>query len=123
MVIGIGIDVIEIGRVAGAIGRQPRFLEKVYTVDETDQCLKKGRPESSFAARFAAKEAVFKSLGGGWSLGWLSVEIIADPAGQPQVRLHGRAEARAEELGVREIKVSLTHSRQTACAVAIALGG
>ena len=97
--------------------------EKVYTVEETDQCLKKGSPESSFAARFAAKEAVFKTLGSGWGLGWLSVEIIADREGRPQVRLHGRAEARAEELGVREIKVSLTHSRKTACAVAIALGG
>ena len=123
MIIGIGVDIVEIERIERVLARRGRFLERVYTPEEVAQCLKKAQPAASLAARFAAKEAVFKALGGGWGLGWRSVAITAGEEGTPQVHLQGAAAIRSLEIGVKEVKVSLTHSKNTACAVAVALGG
>ncbi|NLC07028.1 MAG: holo-ACP synthase [Syntrophomonadaceae bacterium] len=122
MVMGIGIDIIEIERVEKALARTARFQQRLFTSKEISECLSKPVPAASFAARFAAKEAVFKALGSGCELGWSSVEVVSGSAGGPEIHLTGQAAQKAVEIGVQEIKVSLTHSRQYAAAVAIAMG-
>lgn len=123
MVKGIGIDIVEVQRLQQALDRTARLMGRLFTEPEIAQCQNKPVPAESLAARFAAKEAIFKSLGSGWELGWSSVEVVADAAGRPQVFLSGKAAVKAAELGVLEIKVSLTHTRQYAAATAVAMGG
>jgi holo-[acyl-carrier protein] synthase len=122
MIKGIGIDIVEIQRIEKALQRTPRFQQRLFTEQEINQCLSKSIPAQSFAARFAAKEAVFKALGSGWELGWSSIEVVSNAKGQPQICLKGKAAAKAIDLGIQEIKISLTHSRQCAAAVAVAVG-
>jgi holo-[acyl-carrier protein] synthase len=110
---GIGIDLIEIERVERALERRPRLADRLFTPGELAYARERVRPGRHLAARFAAKEAVIKALGQGVPLREIEVE-----AGEPpQVRLHGRA---AEVAGDSDIAISLTHSRETAAAVAIA---
>jgi holo-[acyl-carrier protein] synthase len=114
-----GVDLIEIDRVAGVLERYgDRFLRRIFTPGEIAYC--RGRPPN-LAARFAAKEAVMKSLGTGFrGVGWRDVEVVRAPSGAPSPRLHGRAKRRAERLGVIEIGISLSHSRGFAMAFAVA---
>ncbi|MDX6606526.1 MAG: holo-[acyl-carrier protein] synthase [Solirubrobacterales bacterium] len=113
MAAGIGIDLIEIERVERALERRPRLADRLFTPGELAYARERARPGRHLAARFAAKEAVIKALGQGVPLREIEVE-----AGEPpQVRLHGRA---AEVAGDSDIAISLTHSRETAAAVAIA---
>ena len=114
----IGIDLIEISRIEQAIARRgDRFLRRIYTEPE----LRLSRRKSpSLAARFAGKEAVIKALGtstGG--IGWREIEILADSEGKPLVRLCGKAQAQADSLGLGELAISLSHSRDYALASAI----
>ena len=115
-----GVDFIEIDRVASVLDRYgERFLRRVFTPGEIAYC--RGRAPN-LAARFAAKEAVMKSLGTGFrGVGWRDVEVVRAPSGAPSPRLHGRARRRAERLGVTEIAISLSHSRGFAMVVAVAL--
>ena len=117
--LGAGVDLIEIERVAGVLERHgERFLRRVFTPGEIAYC--RGRAPN-LAARFAAKEAVMKSLGTGFrGVGWRDVEVVRAPSGAPSPRLHGRALRRAERLGVTEIAISLSHSRGFAVAFAVA---
>jgi holo-[acyl-carrier protein] synthase len=113
---GIGVDLIEIDRLERALGRRPLLGERLFTEAERSYAETRARPARHLAARFCAKEAVAKSLGlEGWS--FRDVEVIAGRP--PAVRLGGRAEGRAHELGV-SVRVSFTHSRDTAAAVALA---
>ena len=114
-----GVDFIEIDRVAGILERYgDRFLRRIFTPGEIAYC--RGRAPN-LAARFAAKEAVMKSLGTGFrGVGWRDVEVVRAPSGAPSPRLHGRARRRAERLGVTEIAISLSHSRGYAMVVAVA---
>jgi holo-[acyl-carrier protein] synthase len=114
-----GVDFIEIDRVAGVLERYgDRFLRRVFTPSEIAYC--RGRAPN-LAARFAAKEAVMKSLGTGFrGVGWRDVEVVRARSGAPSPRLHGRALRRAERLGVTEIAISLSHSRGYAMVVAVA---
>ena len=116
MAAGIGIDLLEIPRLERALERHPRLAERVFTEDERAYAAARARPGRHLAARFAAKEAVIKALGGG-DFGPASVEITGE--GPPGVRLHGRAAELARARGVR-LSVSLTHSRENAAAVALA---
>jgi holo-[acyl-carrier protein] synthase len=113
--ISVGVDVIEISRVAATLGRfGDRFLERIYTPGEIDYC--RGRAPQ-LAARFAAKEAVMKALGTGTrGVGWREVEVTRKHSGEPQIELHGRAAKRADHLGIDRIAVSLSHSREYAVA-------
>ena len=115
-----GVDLIEIDRIAAALQRYgERFLRRIYTPDEIAYC--RGRAPN-LAARFAAKEAVMKSLGTGFrGVGWRDVEVVRASSGAPSPRLHGRARRRAERLGVTAISISLTHSRGFALAFAVAV--
>ncbi len=111
----VGVDIIEIPRVAEAVARWgERFLCRVYTRREVYFC--RGRvPE--LAARFAAKEAVSKALGTGMrGVAWREIEVLPDRKGKPHVQLHGRAKKRAEELGLSFFAISLSHSRDHAIA-------
>ncbi len=114
-----GVDFVEIDRVAGVLERYgDRFLRRIFTPGEIAYC--RGRAPN-LAARFAAKEAVMKSLGTGFrGVGWRDVEVVRAPSGAPSPRLHGRARRRAERLGVTEIAISLSHSRGFAMVVAVA---
>jgi holo-[acyl-carrier protein] synthase len=114
-----GIDAIELDRVRKTYNRHPRrFLTRVYTKLEIAYC--RGRvPE--LAARFAAKEAMMKTLGtGARGVGWRDIEILADRRGKPLVYLHGRAAARAAEIGLGQAEISMTHSDTMAMAFIVA---
>lgn len=115
----LGIDIIKVDRIRAAIERfGERFSRRVLT--ERERRYVRDRPET-FAGRWAAKEAVSKVLGlGVRGIGWKDIEVERMPTGQPAVRLHGRAEQRAEQLGMGRIAVSITH--ETDYAVAIAFG-
>ncbi|MFT4177689.1 MAG: holo-ACP synthase [Luteolibacter sp.] len=124
-IFGIGIDVVEVERIAGAISRHGEpFLAKLFTPAEREYCEIQKRPALHYAARFAAKEAVSKALGTGigGDAGWLDLEIARDSLGAPALILSGDAAAFAESKGIREIKISLTHARDYAAANAIAIG-
>jgi len=114
----IGIDLIEIGRMAAALSRWgERFQKRVYTEAERSHCRNRV-PE--LAVRFAAKEAVMKALGTGIKgVGWREIEILNNADGKPFVILHGHAERKAKELGLGDFSVSMTHSRDIAMAAVI----
>ena len=118
MIVGVGVDAIEIERFAAALARRPRLAKRCFTPDEAAYCASRAFPAQHFAVRFAAKEAVGKALGTGMTR-WRDVEVVRG-RGAPGVRLAGRYAARAEALRVREIVLSLTHSRTMAVAVAVA---
>src|SRR5271170_3614152 len=125
MVIGIGTDLIEIGRVEASIERfGERFLERIFTPGEIAYCMKKKASAESFAARFAAKEAGAKALGTGISRGvnWHEIEVRREPGERPTLHWSGRAAERARELGVVRTALSLTHSRSVAMAVVVVEG-
>jgi len=113
----LGIDIIKVERIQGTLDRfGERFTKRVLTVAE--QRYVRGRAET-FAGRWAAKEAVSKVLGlGVRGIGWRDIEIERLPTGQPAVRLHGRAAARSEQLGMDRIAVSITHESDYAVAIA-----
>ena len=115
-----GVDIIEIERIQRALERWgDRFLRRIYTEDEAAYC--RGRPPN-LAGRFAAKEAAMKALGTGLrGVGWKDIEVIRNDAGAPSVLFHGRAKVRAETLGIREMSLSLSHSRDYAVAFVVGL--
>jgi len=114
----LGVDIIEISRIERTIERfGRRFLNRVYTESELRVCRDK---PSRLASRFAAKEAVMKSLGTGTrGVGWQEIEIRHDSKGKPLVYLSGRARNRAEDLGLGELAVSLSDSREYAVAFVV----
>lgn len=111
MVLSTGVDIIEIARVAQVLERYgQRFLQRIYTSGEIAYC--RGRPPN-LAARFAAKEATMKALGSGTrGMGWREIEVVRQQSGAPGIRLHGRAKRRAARLGLQQIALSLSHSRE-----------
>ena len=111
---GIGIDVIEIDRIERALERRPRLAKRLFTDAELDYANGRGRPGRHLAARFAAKEAVLKALGTSTAVPLSSIEIVAGEP--PTVALSGLAAEAAED---REVLISLTHSSETAAAVAL----
>jgi holo-[acyl-carrier protein] synthase len=123
MILGTGIDMVEIERVARSIERYgSRFLERVYTPGEIAYCQRKRRNAAeSFAARFAAKEAAAKALGTGIGLGvtWREIEVGREPAGRPLLLLHGRAAEIAGTMGVRNCSLSITHTGTASMAMVI----
>jgi len=121
---GIGIDVVEVGRIASSIAEfGDRFVDRLFTVSERHYCSNKVKPELHYAARFAAKEAVAKSLGTGIGkdVGWLDMEVVRGDNGEPTMRLTGKVLDFCRQHGIIEIKISLTHAREYAAANAVAL--
>jgi len=113
----VGIDLIEIDRVARALERHPRFVERVFTQIERDYCLSRANPAQHFAARFAGKEAVGKALGFGVPFTCREIEIAGRP--KPGVSLSGRTAAWAQRVKAGAIDLSMTHSKGMAAAVAV----
>jgi len=119
MIIGSGIDLVEIGRIQQSVDRYgQRFLDRVYTGAEQAYCLRKKKAGESLAARFAAKEAGAKALGTGISYGvnWLEIEVVREPSGRPTIQYHGRAAEIAARLGVTRAALSITHTADLAMA-------
>jgi holo-[acyl-carrier protein] synthase len=122
MVLGLGTDLIETGRVQQSIERfGDRFLERIFSPGEIAYCKRKKNAAESFAARFAAKEAGAKALGTGISRGvtWKEFEVKREASGKPSLHLSGRAAELAGAMGVKRIQLSLTHSRELAIAVVV----
>jgi holo-[acyl-carrier protein] synthase len=120
MVIGIGTDIIEIVRIKNSIEKYgDRFLSKIYTPTEIEYCQSKVNKYQHFAARFAAKEAVYKALATGWQevLSWQEIEIFNEATGMPHVTMRGKLkEFLADE---KSLKISISHSKNYVVSVAI----
>ncbi len=124
-VIGVGTDIIECLRIAQMIERHGElFINRVYTSYEIRYCQQRKQATQHFAGRWAAKEAILKALGTGWRRGisWRDVEVRNEPSGKPVVGLRGGAREVVEQLGIREMLVSISHCRSHAMAYALALG-
>lgn len=122
MIFGIGVDLIEIQRIQENLERHgERFEAKVFTPLEREYCRRMPIPAQHYAARFAAKEAFLKALGTGWAKGvtWQDVGIENLPSGMPRLVITGRARELADECGVGNMHVSLSHSRGHAVAVVV----
>ena len=122
MIVGSGIDVVEVPRVAAALERfGDRFVQRVFTEGEIRYCESKANRVERFAARFAAKEAGMKALGTGWNHGirWRDLEVRRQPGGRPTLVFHGKAAEFAIQLGVAHVALSLTHTAAEAIAQVI----
>jgi holo-[acyl-carrier protein] synthase len=113
----VGVDLIEIQRVAKALERYPGFRERCFTEAERAYCESRVHPAQHYAARFAGKEAVGKALGSGVYFTWREIEIAGRP--KPGVTLSGKTRAWAERVGAGRIELSMTHSRELATAVCV----
>ena len=113
MIVGVGIDVVDVARFGETLERTPAIRARLFTAAEQE------RPLASLAARFAAKEALAKALGAPAGLAWLDAEVVNAPSGDPRLDLSGSVAARAAELGVRDVHVSLSHDAGIASAVVV----
>jgi holo-[acyl-carrier protein] synthase len=125
VIVGIGIDVVDIARVTRLVARHPeRALHRLFTLREVDYCRLRARSADHFAARIAAKEAAYKALSAASGpeargIAWKDIELVARAGSAPTLELHGPARRAAEVLGVRRALVTLTHSDGIAAAVVI----
>ncbi len=116
MIVGVGIDVVDVARFVAQLERAPRLREKLFTAAERDV------PPSSLAARFAAKEAISKALGAPGNLHWHDAEVISEESGRPIMTMRGTVLARANDLGVTSCHLSLSHDAGIASAVVVLEG-
>ncbi|MCW2665350.1 MAG: holo-ACP synthase [Frankiales bacterium] len=114
MIIGVGIDVVEVRRLARALERTPGLADRLFTPGE------QGRPVESLAARFAAKEAVAKALGAPGGLRWRDAEVVTEDGGRPRLRLHGGVREESASQGITRWHLSLSHDGGMATAVVVA---
>lgn len=122
MIAGLGVDIVEIDRMKQALERRPRMKERIFSEQERWYCEHKNRPEIHYALRFAAKEAVLKALGTGFSgMKFTDIEVTRDDRGKPIPLLHGAAQERADQLGIVEMHLSLSFTHTTAVASAVAI--
>ncbi|MGN0301863.1 MAG: holo-ACP synthase [Anaerotardibacter sp.] len=121
--VSLGVDIVEIERMKKVLNRSKSFAEKVFSEEERAYCEKTSSPAIHYAARFAAKEAVLKALGTGFSegVGVKDVEVRLNSKGRPCAVLHGVAKTIAQEQGVRDIPLSLSHTHTEAVAIAMAI--
>ena len=121
MIIGIGIDMIEVERVDEKVRKESGFKEKIFSQGEINECGSGGDAAERFAGRFAAKEAFLKAIGEGLQLSFSlhEIEIVNTANGKPEVALHGMFKEMARENGWNKIHVSLSHVQAMACAVVI----
>jgi holo-[acyl-carrier protein] synthase len=116
VIVGVGIDVVDVDRFGQALERTPKLRERLFTESE------RSLGPASLAARFAAKEALAKSLGAPVGMRWLDATVVQDGKGQPSLQVSGTVAARAEGLGVASFHLSLSHDAGIASAVVIAEG-
>jgi holo-[acyl-carrier protein] synthase len=119
MIVGTGIDIAEVPRIAESIKRfGDRFLRRVFTEEEIRYCDSKANRVERYAARFAAKEAAMKALGTGWNRGvrWRDIEVFRQPGNRPTIKFHGVAAEFAAKLGAKNTALSLSHTPELAIA-------
>lgn len=116
MIVGVGIDVVDISRFEESLARTPALSDRLFTAAEA------ARPVASLAARFAAKEALAKALGAPVGMHWHDAEVVSESSGRPLFTLRGSVAARAEELGVAAVHLSLSHDAGIASAVVVLEG-
>jgi holo-[acyl-carrier protein] synthase len=122
VIVGLGLDIAEIDRIGAAITRHGApFLERIYTTREVSYCESHKNKFERYAARFAAKEAAMKALGTGWRRGvrWRDIEVVRQASGKPTLDLEGAARQFANDLGVKNISLTITHSGNLALAQVI----
>src|SRR5438270_11923970 len=122
MIVGLGLDITEVSRMAAAMERRGRrLLDRIFTPAEIAYCEKHRHRAERFAGRFAAKEAAMKALGTGWARGvrWVDIEIVREPSGKPTLKLAGASCAIATSLGVKNIALTSTHTGNTDLALVI----
>ena len=121
MITGLGIDTVEVARIADKIGKENGFRELVFSAGEIAYCESKPHKYEHYAARFAAKEAFFKAIGTGWLNGtaFNEVEVTNDERGKPAIRFLGETFVTVKDLPICAVLVSLTHTKTTAAAVVI----
>ena len=122
MIIGMGVDIAEVGRIQAAIERHGEvFLRRVYTAKEREYCEQFKNRYERYAGRFAAKEAAMKALGTGWRRGvrWVDLEVVREAGGRPTLALGGEAGKIAQQLGVKYVALSITHTKAQALAQVI----
>jgi len=115
--LGVGIDVVDIARFEESLARTPAMRERLFTAQERE------RPPASLAARFAAKEALAKALGAPVGMAWLDAEVVNESSGNPMFEIRGTVLARANDLGVGSVHLSLSHDAGIASAVVVLEGG
>ncbi|HEV8681583.1 MAG TPA: holo-ACP synthase [Actinomycetota bacterium] len=121
-ILGVGVDVVEVGRVQRILDRRSTFRDRVFTSDEIAYCERKAVPARYYAARWAAREACVKALGGVPALRWKDIEVVRTPSGAPHLALEGSAKAKADRLGAHQVLVSFSHEGSVATAFCIAVG-
>ena len=124
MIVGLGTDIVEIVRIARLIERHGDvFLNRVYTADEVRYCQRHKNSYQHFAGRWAAKEAVMKSFGTGFTRGihWQDIEVVSKRSGEPVINIQGGAGDLAEKLRIDKVLITISHCRAYATATAIAL--
>jgi holo-[acyl-carrier protein] synthase len=117
VIIGVGIDVVDVARFVATLARAPRLVLRLFTAEEREL------PPASLAARFAAKEACAKALGAPAGLRWLDASVSRGPAREPSLRISGTVLARAQILGVDRFHLSMSHDAGIASAIVIAERG
>lgn len=124
MIVGVGFDLVSVERIALLLATDDAFETRTYTAGEREACADRADRAQALAARLAAKEACLKALGTGWGPGtsFMQVEVISGDGVQPRLRLSGGVEARARELGIARMHVTLTHEGAFAAAAVIADG-
>jgi holo-[acyl-carrier protein] synthase len=121
-IVGIGVDVVEVERVRGILDRRPGFGDRVFTPEEVARCKETADPAPCLAARWAAREAAVKALGGVPRLAYTDITVDVGDEGRPTLTLTGSARERADELGADRLLVSLSHERSLAAAFCVAVG-
>jgi len=124
MIIGIGIDLVKIDRIDKAGNNRSGFLERVFTEREREYCSRQKFPAQHYAGRFAAKEAVLKAIGTGWSAGvkWTDMEVLHGDGGGPVVNISGRVKDLMDLKGVKQILLSYSHDEGYAVAHVVLVG-
>ncbi|MGH2674559.1 MAG: holo-ACP synthase [Actinomycetota bacterium] len=121
-IVGVGVDVVEIERVERLLRIRRSFRERVFTPAESSYCDGKASPAQCYAARWAAREAGRKALGGVRGLRWHDISVERARSGAPRLALTGAAKSRADQLGVSDVLVSFSHERSVAVAFCVAVG-
>ena len=122
MIVGLGTDIVEVERIAKMIADHgEHFLERVFTPGEIAHCRDRKESAPHYAGRWAAKEAVMKVLGTGFTtdVGWTDIEVVTQPSGRPVIVLHGSTRETADRLGIADVLVSISHTKSYATATAI----
>ena len=116
MILGVGVDIVDLQRFTRALGRTPKLIDRLFTAGERDLSM------TSLAGRFAAKEALIKAFGGSGGMTWQDMEVVANDAGAPSFVLSGPAEAMANARGIDSVHLSISHDANAAIAFVVAEG-